>query len=339
MLGRRLRDASSAPVRLAVVGFASFLLFPFVGHGVLYDVWYLLYGIAVLGAFAVGVHRHRPSHLFPWLVLAGGIAASVAGDFVYLVSDALTLRLAYPSIADALYLASYPLLALGLLAMLRSRAPGRDRTSVIDAAILTSGAAAVSWAFLIQPLTTGTDTLTQKLVSIAYPLMDILLLAVAARMIVIGGLRTRAYTLLLGAIIVQLAGDSLYGIGSLQGWYANASWVDLVTLTSYLLWGAAVLDSSMVTLTEPQDDPEIGLTHKRLAGLVAAAMLAPAMIVYEAATGTTAAGVGLRCRCRHRLCPRNRPARDHRQPPRASRRPGGVIAPRRSRSRRRESAC
>ena len=114
--------------------------------------------------------------------------------------------------------------------------------------------------------------------------MDILLLAVAARMIVIGGLRSRAYVFLLGAIAVQLVGDSLYGIGSLQGWYANGGWVDLVTLTSYLLWGAAVLDPSMVKLTEPQDDPETRLTRKRLAGLVAAAMLAPAMILYEAAT-------------------------------------------------------
>ena len=280
------RVPGRAWLMFVAAGLGSFVLYPFVGHGVAYDVWYQMYGVAVLTAFVFGLRRHRPQVLFPWVVLTGGMAASVAGDLVYLASDALSWTMPYPSVADDFYLASPALLALGLLAMLRSRVPGRDWTSVIDAAILTTGAAAVSWVFLIQPLTTGTDTLVQKLVSIAYPLMDILLLAVAARMIVIGGLHTRAYKLLLGAITVQLAGDSLYGIGSLQGWYTNASWIDLVTLTSYLLWGAAVLDPSMVTLTEPQDDPETGLTRKRLAGLVSAAMLAPAMIMYEAATGT-----------------------------------------------------
>ena len=41
----------------------------------------------------------------------------------------------------------------------------------------------------------------------------------------------------------------------------------------------------MAALTVPQDDPETRLTRKRLTGLAAAAMLAPAMILYEAAGG------------------------------------------------------
>ena len=219
----RALGARSAATRFVFIGLGLFVLFPVVGRGVGYDVWYLLYGVAVLAAFAVGVRRHRPAVRLPWIALAAGMAASAAGDLVYLVSDASAWELPYPSVADGFYLASYPLLALGLLALLRSRAPGRDWTSLIDAAIVMTGAAAVSWVFLIQPLTTGTDTLPQKLVSVAYPLMDILLVAVAARMIVIGGLRSRAYVLLIGAILVQLAGDSLYGIGSLQGWYTNGT--------------------------------------------------------------------------------------------------------------------
>ena len=86
-----------------------------------------------------GVRLHRPARRGIWYGLAGGLAVFVAGDVLYSVyAHALHVE-PFPSPADALYLASYPLLAAALLIMIRSRTGGRDRPGPIDALIITTG--------------------------------------------------------------------------------------------------------------------------------------------------------------------------------------------------------
>ena len=57
----------------------------------------------------------------------------------------------FPSYVDVVYLSMYPLLIAGLVRMVHHRS-GRDRTSVIDAGIITSGIGLVVWVFVIAPL-------------------------------------------------------------------------------------------------------------------------------------------------------------------------------------------
>ena len=71
---------------------------------------------------------------------------------VELVRDR-SARTPFPSMADVLYLAGYPFIALGLLLLIRRRVGDGDRGGLLDAAILTTAAAILSWTFLIQPQT------------------------------------------------------------------------------------------------------------------------------------------------------------------------------------------
>ena len=219
----------------------------------------------------------------PWAALAVGQALFGAGDSVYLVYKLLGEPAPFPSLADLLYLSGYPAICAALLLLIRSRSPGRDWASLIDALIVTTGLAGVSWVFLIEPYTrNSTESLLQKLTSTAYPLMDVLLLAVSARMLITAGKRSSAFWFLVAAIVVQLLGDSVYGIASLQGWYTQSgSFTDVSFVVAYLLWGAAALDPSMVSLTEVGVDPERRLSRKRLLVLAIAALLAPAMLALE----------------------------------------------------------
>ena len=50
--------------------------------------------------------------------------------------------------ADVLYLAGYPFIAVGLLLLIRRRLGDGDRGGVLDAAILTTGVAILSWTLL-----------------------------------------------------------------------------------------------------------------------------------------------------------------------------------------------
>jgi len=94
------------------------------------------------------------------------------------------------SIADVSYLSCYALTVVGLLLLIRRRNPGHDWASLIDSAVVTIGLALLSWIFLIAPLAHNTALpLGTKLVAIAYPLADILVLGVAVRLAVGTGQR------------------------------------------------------------------------------------------------------------------------------------------------------
>jgi hypothetical protein len=148
-------------------------------------------GFSACVAIVVGVRRHKPAARLSWYLIALGQAFFVAGDVLaYNYQAFFGTALPFPSVADPLYLAVYPLTVAGLLLLIRRRNPGRDWASLVDSLIVTIGLALLSWVFLIAPYAHDTTLhLGTKLVSIAYPLGDILMLGVAVRMAVGGGRR------------------------------------------------------------------------------------------------------------------------------------------------------
>ena len=89
----------------------------------------------------------------------------------------------------------YPFLISGLIILVRSRNPGRDRAALIDALVITIGVGVLSWVFLMAPNASNTDfTLSQKLTSIAYPLGDLLLGGMIVRLAVGRGAGRRPST-------------------------------------------------------------------------------------------------------------------------------------------------
>jgi len=97
-------------------------------------------GLGTAVALAAGARRWRPSRPLAWYLMAVGQLSFVVGDAIlYTYEWVLHLEAPFPSVADAFYLAFYPLLAAGLLLLVRGRAPGRDWASLIDATIITTG--------------------------------------------------------------------------------------------------------------------------------------------------------------------------------------------------------
>src|SRR5206468_12111466 len=111
----------------------------------------------------------------------------------------------FPSVADVVYLAGYPFLAAALVLLIRGRSPRGDWASLIDATVVAVGSGLLVWVFLVEPyVRDGSLTLLERLVSIAYPAGDVLLIALAARFAVTPGRRTVAFRALLGALLLQL---------------------------------------------------------------------------------------------------------------------------------------
>ena len=148
-----------------------------------YDRWYQLFPVAAVAATLVGVWLNRPRSKAPWFLVAISGLCAVTADALYAIELEQIGTVPFPSTADYFALGSYAVLAAALLLMIRMQAPGRDWPSLIDAGIVTVGVAIVGWTFLVHPgLTNDTSTL-ETTVALAFPVMDVLLVSLAARMV------------------------------------------------------------------------------------------------------------------------------------------------------------
>jgi len=246
---------------------------------------YTALGLAAVAAIVVGVRLYRPSHPLAWYLLAAGQFMFSAGDSINNTYGwILHIEAPFPSIADPLYLAVYVLQVVGLLLLVRAQTPGRDRTSLIDAIIIATGLGLLSWVFLIVPYVRAPDlTLLQRVVSIAYPVADVLLLAMAVRLWRPGSAKNVASLLLTGGLAALLIVDAAYGLSQLTiGWVPGGA-LDLIWIVYVLGLGAAALHPSMRSLSEQLPAPTPRLTWQRRFLLTAATLMAPAMLVIQTA--------------------------------------------------------
>jgi diguanylate cyclase (GGDEF)-like protein/PAS domain S-box-containing protein len=246
---------------------------PFAGSPIVMNVL----GLAPVVAIVVGVRRYRPASPGPWWWFAGGLLLFWLGDlYTYSYELLLGREVPFPSLGDAAYVLVYPALMAGLLLLVRRRNPRSDRPGLIDSLIMSLGLALVSWVALIAPyLHDDSMSLVAKLVSIAYPLGDILLLAAAIRLAVDAGKREPAFFLLVSSIVALLLTDFVYGLTTLNGTYTGQLWLDAGWVAFYLLWGAAALHPSMRELEQPAPERELRLKPLRLALLTVASLIAP----------------------------------------------------------------
>ncbi|MGI5400434.1 aminotransferase class I/II-fold pyridoxal phosphate-dependent enzyme [Streptomyces sp. CA-135486] len=253
----------------------------------LHTVSWAVIGLAGVCAILLGMRMHRPAHRWPWLVLAAANFTFTAGDTTYNVLNTFfDQQNPFPSLADVFYLATYPLFAAGLLGFIRYRTTGRDLASLVDALILTSGLALLAWVFLITPNAQATDTTwIQRTISIAYPLGDVLMLAMLARLITPGSVHTRCVQFLAVGTIGILVSDVLYGLLQLNGAWQVGTPMDLGWVVFFTAWGLAALHPSMVKLTEPVPQREPGILPLRLIALALASLVAPVLLLYEARRG------------------------------------------------------
>jgi PAS domain S-box-containing protein len=263
---------------------AGYYLLPSISPGPAWAVRLLAdWGVAfaALGAIAVGIRSNRPGSSRPWWFLFGSHACFCVGDVLFYTYHYLRADFSFPAPSDIFYLGQYPLLVAALLVFVRRRSPSRSRAGLIDALIIGSGAALLSWVFLMSPYVGQRGPgLLQVGTSLAYPLMDIVVLAVALRLLTSGASRAPSFVLLVTSIITLLATDAVYGWAQLHGAYTPGGFTDGGWMISYLCLGAAALHPSMRTLTEPSSRPSRDFGRLRFALLAGAALLAPAMLLF-----------------------------------------------------------
>jgi signal transduction histidine kinase len=246
-------------------------------------ITYAVLGLVAAVAVVAGARIFRPRQALAWYLLAAGLVLLMTGDTVNGVYEwVLRVEAPFPSVADAIYVAFFAVLAAGLLLLVRARTPGRDRTSLIDAVIIATGVGLLSWIFLIVPYVRAPDlTLLQRVVSIAYPVEDVVLLAIAVRLWRVGSQATPAFRLLTASLSALLIGDTLYGLSQLTAEFVPGGALDLGWVLFFVGLGATALHPSMRSLSEQLPPPTPRLTWPRRILLTAATLMAPAMLVIQ----------------------------------------------------------
>jgi diguanylate cyclase (GGDEF)-like protein/PAS domain S-box-containing protein len=274
----------------------------YVIFAVMVSAVYLLVPAAALPAFAAmvlstvtvilhAVRRHRPRRRLPWWLLAGGMISFAVGTVVAVVlADGLHDG-SFPSAADAVSLGvTFPALLLSLLGLSRTGLAARDLAGVIDALIVTVGGGFLAWVYLIDPhLANPGLTGLQKAVSVAYPLCDVLLLAILLRL-ALGARRSWSVLLLLVSGGALLAADVMFGLSRLNGDWSMGGPMDAGWIIFFVAAGLAAVHPSMAELTEPRvvSRPSELRTGRILLGV--ASLVAPTVLFFEARSGSVRDG-------------------------------------------------
>jgi two-component system cell cycle response regulator len=193
----------------------------------------LVAGALVVVARAVYVSVDRAA----WVLFAIGASSWAFADIYYDFHVRSLADPPYPSLADAGYLTFYPTVYVGLLLLARRRVTTLSPALCIDGLIATLAAASLGAAVLLEFILgqgVGGNT-AEVATNLAYPIGDILLIAAVAAMIVIsGGVVGRAWSLIALSLVLTTVADGVYLFKVANGTYVGGGLLDA-------MWPAAML--------------------------------------------------------------------------------------------------
>ena len=248
------------------------------------SVVYDAIGLSAAAALAVGPRIYLPAQRrLPWYLLSAGVLLFAIGDAISTYYVFANEEMPSPSASDIFYLAGYPFLFVGIWRLVQRLESVEGRLAALDATILTIAFATAQWVFVMAPLTSEGGGVLTVAILLAYPAMDLLLVAPLARSVLTPVWRNWSYRMLVVALALMLLSDEIYGVSSSS--YAAGSWLDALWLLSYVAWGFAALTPSMADLTQPDEYVEPRLGWPRVLMLGAALMAAPVILLVQAVQG------------------------------------------------------
>ena len=163
-----------------------------------------------------------------WALFGAGLLAWGLGDLYFTLAlwdlDAIPL----PSPADAGYLALYPLVYTGLALLARTRVTVVGRSLWVDAVIAALAVAALVATLLFDVIVTSTGGSPASVATnLAYPLADLLIVALAAAVLAMSGWKLNtAWGWIAGGLAIFAVTDSVYLYENAVGTYTAGRVVD-----------------------------------------------------------------------------------------------------------------
>lgn len=237
-------------------------------------------GLAAIASVA-GWRRARADDRVAWLCTSISLGGFLAGDLIWWRFPAVGLG-PFHAAADALFLLSSIPLAIAAALLGSAREGDRDRLAWLDSGILTAVVGVVSWDVLMEPYV-GDPALstTTKLVAIAHPLVDVLVIGLVLRLVLSRNGRDRSTLFFAtGAIMLLVTNLVFCGLKS-AGSFGPGSAVDAVWLLGYLLIGFAALHPADVKGL--QSKGRLAMGRARLSVVLAAVFIPEVVLARDLA--------------------------------------------------------
>ncbi|MBV1851217.1 bifunctional diguanylate cyclase/phosphohydrolase [Catellatospora tritici] len=245
------------------------------------EVLYLVPIAAAAALSVVAARRTRQRVRTAWRLLVASNSLWLLGESIWAFYTYTTPGGApVPSIADAVYLASYacalPAIVIGLGLVLVGRAQG-----LVDALLVAAGAAAIGWQLVIGPLLPS-DWNAATLVTFIYPVLSVSIVSILVAVLLSGSKSIPASMILVGAAFgVSAVTDAAYAYITVVREYASSSWVNLGWQgEAVLLCLAAVVAARRSEADKPGViDPDITLLPAVVAVLAVGGLAAADLIL------------------------------------------------------------
>jgi diguanylate cyclase (GGDEF)-like protein len=266
--------------------------------GTVYPIGINIYAVLCTLIAAVGAWRQRDTlgrvglYVAVSLVISTAAGIGVTANQLWIHSDA------YPNWTDVLYLSVYGFLMATTMAIIRQRKLDRNLPALIDAAIFSLGIGVLAFAFYLVDVAAADDvSILARLVSILYPVCDLLVLGMIARLL-FGAVAARGPLLMLtGGMLMLLIGD----LGYIVAVYAdNAAsydnWIDSLYLVYDAMLALSLWQTSSPRIVEVYRGPHPRVGAFRLSILAVGALLGPVTVLIQNLAGNRiavrVAGIG-----------------------------------------------
>jgi signal transduction histidine kinase/DNA-binding response OmpR family regulator len=245
------------------------------GAAVLFSLGFLLLAVRM----PVGL---RPI----WLVLWAYQALTVTADITH---DALVRMLdepPFPGPSDVLYLSTYVFGFAGLVMLARIVSTRRNLEALLDSALIGLSLLMLVGFLVIQPIVEGYEGVDVGLVtSVAYPVLDVTVLAALIRLFLIPQRRNPALMVLAGGLALFLLVDLVYNYIYTTGHEIDTEVPWLLAIGLMTVAAAMPSARSIAPFDLAESDT---LTRGRAAAVAVAVMLAPTLMLIDVTVGSAA---------------------------------------------------
>ncbi|GAA1605004.1 putative bifunctional diguanylate cyclase/phosphodiesterase [Actinoplanes couchii] len=246
----------------------------------------------VLGVTAIhrGPRRHQPSDDVPWRHIRTASWFFIISSLMRIVRESGGLPDWLRLLPDLVTVPAYLLVGMGFAGMLRRRRAFEDDTARIDALMVGLATAFLTWTFLIAPNVSAVLTGPQ-VVNVLFPVFDVSILVLAARMLLSRGGRQPALWMMIFASVALFIGDLLYCLRVALLVAVPEQAINVFLLLMFALLTGASLHPSMRELTEPQQGGEQrDLTRLRTV-LIGVMVIVPVALTALVPDGSTASNL------------------------------------------------
>jgi diguanylate cyclase (GGDEF)-like protein len=252
-----------------------------------------LVAAATIGAVELGIRRLRPQRMGAWRCLQVALGALGLGDLLFVVLEVNAARsVPYPAPHDLITIVGFLLLSAALFWLGLPAPPEREETSLIDAISLTLAASLVVWLAVVRPMVEDQALGEPGRLTALGALMGYIAVLAASVRLVLGWRRNAGVIILTLALLAFLISEAFYGyqfVGTdyALGWRADIGYVVLAGGC-----GLASLNPSMRDMASPAIRRH-SLTPWRLALIAVALLVAPVVLMVEAAHGPVETGFSI----------------------------------------------